>query len=397
MKTKIILFIIIFSTPIISGESMFGISSKSIGFINYSYSPAGLSRGFELAYIDSFHVNNYNYSTWTFLSNTTVNVNGNFGAALAKDSETDYYNTLINFSGVTLAIPLIKNSTVIGFGLQPYSSVDQRIEKNETVPITVYQHVLYRGGLSRSSITLARKISDNFNISLGYDYYFGRIMDNLRLEYTYPEETNIVLNTDYRYSGMGISGSAFYKTDKTAFGLILKSPARGTIDIIPQSSSTGANRKLTQQFNLPGEFGFGFSQNIKNRYQIGGDFIYQNWEKGYKIDNNTLKEYQNAYRASLGFERQSSPKRFVKFLETIDYRAGIFFAELNQLSAGKTVQEIGISSGISIPLIRFSSKIDVSVLIGKRGSSSENIYEETFIKTGVSVSASEIWFKNIED
>jgi hypothetical protein len=397
MKIRLLIFTLILSVPAISGESMFGISSKSVGFINYGLSPAGLSRGFELAYTDSFHVNNLNFSTWPSLSNTTINVNGNFNAALAKDSKTDYYNTYINFSGVLLAIPLIKNSTVLGLGVQQYSSVDQRIDANISDPIPVYEHVLYRGGLARSSITIARKLTDNLNVSLGYDYYFGRIMDNLRLEYTYPEETTIILNTDYRYSGSGFTGTAFYNLNKTAIGMIFRTPVTGNIDLQPESNSIGVNKPSKQSFKLPTEFGIGFSRIVTDRLLVGGDFLLQTWEKGYKIENVTLGGYHNSFRASLGVERKASPKRFVKFLETLDYRGGFFLGELNQLSAGNTVIEYGISTGISMPLIRFRSKVDFSVLLGRRGNSSENLFEENFIKTSVSISASEIWFKNIED
>jgi hypothetical protein len=50
-----------------------------------------------------------------------------------------------------------------------------------------------------------------------------------------------------------------------------------------------------------------------------------------------------------------------------------------------------------MPIQRFVSKIDLSGLIGKRGSLDKNAYEETFFSIGFTISAKEIWFVNIDD
>jgi hypothetical protein len=88
---------------------------------------------------------------------------------------------------------------------------------------------------------------------------------------------------------------------------------------------------------------------------------------------------------------------FTSFAEKLDYRAGIFYGKQNYLSLGNAVKEYGISFGLSLPITRFRSRIDLTGLVGQRGSLGTNEYRETFFKFGITINASELWFVKLED
>ena len=65
--------------------------------------------------------------------------------------------------------------------------------------------------------------------------------------------------------------------------------------------------------------------------------------------------------------------------------------------AFKEVNEIGLSFGITLPIQRFRSKIDLAGFISKRGDLKTNALEETIVGLKFSISANELWFVNLED
>jgi hypothetical protein len=81
----------------------------------------------------------------------------------------------------------------------------------------------------------------------------------------------------------------------------------------------------------------------------------------------------------------------------MDLRFGLFYGNQNLKSALNDIPEYGLSFGVSLPLQRFVSKIDIGVLAGKRGNISDNYYEDTFFKLGISITTNERWFLKLEN
>ena len=62
------------------------------------------------------------------------------------------------------------------------------------------------------------------------------------------------------------------------------------------------------------------------------------------------------------------------------------YSDNNQLT------EKSISFGIGIPVKRSRTKYDLSVTLGERGTTENNLLKEQFVKFGLSVSYDGIWF-----
>lgn len=381
-----------------AGQSLFGISNKSIGLVVSPFSGTGLARSFETAAGDTTQINYTNYALWSNLSLPSYSVKINYAAAFGDDGISNkYFNDVANFSGGYLAIPVMKRKLVLGMGLEPVTSMEQRIA--DSVNTNIKEDLLIRGGLSRVSLNISYKVFSNWGIGLGYEYNFGKILNQFNLEYSATEMVPLKFKYEYRFYGNGFVISTFYKPVKNfIIGAVYRPATTINARIQAVSSSTEVNESQLKRISLPAQYNLGLSYSPSNRFAFGLDLQYQDWQNEYKINDQLAgTNFQKYFRLGLGVERRQSKKLFTKFTEELDYRFGLFYGQLNQNSNGNPVKEYGVSAGLSIPIQRFRSHMDLYLNIGRRGDLNQNAYQETFLNVGLSISASEIWFVNYED
>jgi len=128
------------------------------------------------------------------------------------------------------------------------------------------------------------------------------------------------------------------------------------------------------------------------RFVIGGDIDYIDWKKGYLFNGYPLSYMNNNFRIGAGVELKPSIRRLASYSDRMNYRAGVFYGQMNFLSNGKPVNEYGLSLGLGLPIGRANSRIDVAFQAGKRGDLSINGLSEMFFRLNFSVSADELWF-----
>ncbi len=396
MLKKILILILGISTSLWAGESIFGINDYSLGLLHPFYSNSGLGRSYEIANKDSLRLNFMNFATWPAIANPTYGVSLGYSAAFSKDDvRSDYFNDYMNFQGGYLGIPLLKKKLVFGLGLQPFTNVEQSFKQQDG---DVTKHLLLKGGLSKGTVHLAFSFNRYLNLSLGYEYNFGRIDRSYRFEFD-NSEYPLTFEYQYWYYGNGAEISLFSNpNDRFMLGIIFRPSYTLKSRIKPQTNSSVVNDSKLKTLTIPAYFGAGFRYDFNRRTSIGGDFILQDWEKNYKVEDTAFPDlFAKYYRVGIGVERRQSHKLFTRFLQKMDFRGGIFVGQQNVLSAENTIKEYGFTAGISMPIKRFRSRIDFSFLMGKRGSLGSNQYEETFFKFGVTINASEIWFVKFED
>ncbi len=400
MKYKhisILILILLFAVLATAGESLFGITNNSLGMLSRPYSGAGFARSYETAASDTLQINYTNYALWTDLKTPTYSAKLSYNAAFGKDGKQNYFNDVANFQGGYLAIPILRNRLVFGAGLQPFTAMEQRLD--QTVQDSIHEELLVRGGLSKALINVSFSPSEYWGIGLGYEYNFGKILKQFRLEYAGGDAHPLSFNYEYRYYGHGMVASGFFRLkDKMAVGLSYRPAITLNVRIHPNTHSDEANKSELKKLTIPSQYNFGLSYKLADRWNVGADFMYQNWATGYKIENETVTSFQaKYYNIGFGFERKQSAKRFTSFGEKLEYRMGGFVRQLSHTSNGNPVKEYGVSFGVSLPIQRFRSHVDFYGIVGKRGNLGHNRYQETFVNFGLSISASELWFVNFEN
>jgi hypothetical protein len=388
---------LLFSTFGVAGDSQLGLVDKSLGLLHLPYSTAGFSRGFEIADNDSLHLNSQNYSFWADMVYTTYQVDANYRSSFSEDrNKATIRSDRADFQGGSLAIPILKKKFSIGLGLYPLTSFEYSVQN--TPDTTQSEFLLTKGGLSKVIFNLAYNPFNWLGIAAAYEYNFGNIKDNYRVEFRDAS----VISFQYQYFLYGSSFSLSANARPLEW-LIIGAMYRSAIDMEADVEfNSTANFEIepelmNRDFRLPQQINLGFSANLAERYRAGMDFIYQDWESGYKINDKKITGHSPFYRLSAGIERTAGKRLFQGYGDAMDLRFGLFYGNQNLKSALNDIPEYGLSFGVSLPLQRFISKIDIGVLAGKRGDISDNYYEDTFFKVGISITTNERWFLKLEN
>lgn len=395
---SIIIILIVSFGSLLAGESLFGVSQRSIGMLSMPASGPGMGRSYEIAATDSAQINYLNFAQWSNIGLTAYSVKLGYKAAMGDDgTNNNLFNDAAGFYGGFLSIPVLKKKLVIGAGIYPFSSMEQRYRTVETD--SVYRELLVKGGLSKAMFNIAYRPMPTLALALTYEYSFGKLDKNFRYEDDANEYDPLLLSFEHRLYGHGMAVSAQYNVlDKLNLGLVYRPAVDLTIETQGSTNSDDVDQGTDQTLTIPSHLGVGMQYVINKRWRAGLDVQYQDWGSGYKLENNTVGDPFNQYLLiGGGFERIQSSKIFTSLFEKMDFRLGGYYRKLSQTSSGSDVKEAALSLGFSLPLQRFRSKIDFAGIVGKRGDLNSNSYEETFFKVGVSVSALERWFIKLKD
>jgi hypothetical protein len=398
MKRIIVFLFLMGMVHVCAQGTIFGLADYNLGIIRPNYSAPGLARSYEVANIDSLHLNYQNFSAWSAINYTSYTIDAAFMMGFSKDRYGEnYYRDFGSFQGGFLAVPIIPQKLVIGAGIQPVISQEHSIKDTSISASTGYS--VFKCGLNRITGNVSYKLTNSLGVGIGYEYTFGKLEDYYRLELAGDNYSPLTFKYDYRFGGHGMVFSAHYiLLDLMTIGVLYRPPVNLSMDIIGITDAIALNTKSQKTLTLPAQLNFGLKVDLSQRFKTGFDVIYQNWEDGYKIEDKKEIPYQSDYfRFGIGMEYTESPRRFTKLQDAMNYRLGLFFGKQKITSLGNSVPEYGISMGFSLPLFRFVSRIDFTGIAGRRGSVSNNYYEENFIQFGISISTSERWFLKIED
>lgn len=157
---------------------------------------------------------------------------------------------------------------------------------------------------------------------------------------------------------------------------------------------TTLNSVLDGQVKVPMRVGGGFSFGVANKWVLGADVRLQSWSGlQYFNDNNTL---QNSLRISLGGEyipRYNS----LRFADRIAWRAGAYYEKTSLAINGSSVNDIGITFGVGLPVGRMLlpgavSRINLGLAIGSRGSVTAHGLQENYIALRLGLNLNDVWF-----
>ncbi len=170
----------------------------------------------------------------------------------------------------------------------------------------------------------------------------------------------------------------------TAFGNTI---VRDTIEDID-----GKSGKLI----LPLNIGFGAMLKKGNRWLIGSDFSLQNWkEYAFFGKNDSLG---NSWRVAAGAQFHPRPgandlmDKKISYWKKIQYRLGVHYGQTYLQLRNNQLKEYGVSIGLGIPVKRSAAMLHLAAEVGKRGTVSNNLIEENYLKLSVGFTLNDRWF-----
>lgn len=298
------------------------------------------------------------------------------------------------------------------FGLQPYSMtgysmLDSRVDANQGNVNFLYEG---DGGISQfyfgNSYSLTRNLSVGFNLS----YLFGTLNKSSRSEF--PDsllKLNYNILNSAKVHDVCLDYGLFYHKQLASglqynAGLVFStnsniSATENRLGYTYFIGSTGVELIRDTVLNdpevkgnilLPANAGFGFSLGKTDKWMAGADIQWQQWEKfKYFGVSDSLK---NSLRISVGGSYTPSITTVSGYWQRITYRAGLKYSSSYLELRGKNIDEFGISLGVGLPLPRTRSTINLAAEFGTRGTTSNNLIKDNYVKFTLGLSIFERWF-----
>jgi hypothetical protein len=167
----------------------------------------------------------------------------------------------------------------------------------------------------------------------------------------------------------------------------------GNSSAILNGSTSGLSVKetiLDVKSGIPMSFGVGGAYSYDNRLTVGLDLTYQVWSKVPFMGNEDA--FVDRTKISLGAEYLPDPLGR-SILKRIKYRAGAYFnAPYYKLDGVRASKEWGLSVGLSVPIIRSRSYINISGQYARVNGQTANFIHENQLRVNIGVTFNERWF-----
>ena len=144
------------------------------------------------------------------------------------------------------------------------------------------------------------------------------------------------------------------------------------------------------RLTMPQGFGVGVSVQKLNRWTLGADFSWDQWSAFRRNGSNDM--LQDAWRVAVGGEYYPTSSSVSNYWTKMSYRLGAVYERTYLNLNGQSINKIGVTAGMTLPLPRSLSKVVLGLEVGKCGTKSANLIQENYAKLSAGVSINERWF-----
>jgi hypothetical protein len=150
---------------------------------------------------------------------------------------------------------------------------------------------------------------------------------------------------------------------------------------------------------LPLSVGFGASIRKGDRLTLGADFLMQNWSSFQAFDKNP--GLKNSMRVSIGGQYVPNSKKFgttTDYFKRVHYRLGARYSQTALELKNTQLTEYAVSAGFGFPVgtsftMRNFSMVNIGVEYGSRGTLTNGLIREKFVKINVGFTINDRWFR----
>ncbi|MFN5621801.1 MAG: hypothetical protein ACK478_10895 [Flavobacteriales bacterium] len=345
----------------------------------------------------------------------------------------------------------------IAIGLSPYSSVDYRFTSKDTLSDTLTATYRYngRGGLNKATIGTSRVFrfgslfsSDSLkqrsdsnqvklhqlSVGINANYIFGNITRENYVSFDQSEHYSTINYVNLWTKGISLETGIQYKVNLTTrrdpqrriiggsalqLGAVYAMESNLGVEYTELISSlriagTSALRDTSYFLDavggrliIPQRIQAGLAYKIYNKkwgaLMLGAEFKLQDWSL-YRLsiseDANLDEGLQSAQGWSVGAEFKPTTDVSNNFFNRLQYRVGYRAYQSELVLNDIRIEQTGITAGLSIPVIRSQSKLNLGVEIGQRGTLDQGLISEDYVAfmVGFSLSPSSFdrWFRQVK-
>lgn len=380
-----------------------GLATRNRRFINYM-NPAAVTARDSLSFMADFGLE----------QNNKIYRQGDLRSA---------HNTF-NIHNFVMTFPIYRSSAFM-VGITPFSDVGYDFSSIETDPNIIAQtgNISYDSYGTGSVYQVFAGAGVTFwkRLSLGAEaiYYFGNIDKVTNMDYS---------NSSYRSLNSGSDLMIRGTTGK--FGLQYEQKLGGDISMIigatyrlstslkgtalnyryaNQDSVTDTLRNDVVDFSKAGlkfadELGVGISLKGGEKWSAEFNYLRSDWRNsgfdsanGFSVKSDTetfSSTVSQSFRA--GFEIVPNRNDIRYYLRKCAYRAGVYYDQSYYKLNGNSVNSMGVTLGVTLPVFRLYNGLTLGVDLGQRASTRNNMIRERYAKFVVGFNIHDIWFQKVQ-
>lgn len=300
-----------------------------------------------------------------------------------------------------------------GLGVQPYSSAGYKMvvdgyKEDVGRYLTVFKG---SGGINQAFWSNAFKIGKHFAIGANAYYVFGNT-ENMTTLYL-PDSTYSIgarRSTDMTISSFMFDYGMMFNTNLTpdltlSVGLTYDQSVRlrGKQTLFIRSVEEDASTEVEYVIDtvsyqvkdkayltMPQGIGFGFALEKDNNWCLGADFNWTQWS--HFAREGVTEDLHDSWRVAVGFEYMPTYSSVSNYFRRAHYRIGGCYENGFLNIKGQNINKIGVTAGISLPLPRSLSKVNLAVEVGQYGTREAGLIQERYLRFDLGVSVFERWF-----
>lgn len=421
MKTILRLFFVLLVSQVWSQNSTASpYSLGGLGDITFRGNAINRMMGGLNAYSDSIHANLNNPASLGDLKLTTFSVGVNYKNTELNSANTNESVTSGAMDYISVSIPTKR--FVFGFGVIPYSSVGYRLQSvtefdEDEVQLDRYEG---RGGINKTFFTLGLRLFKGFNIGATANYNFGTISSETSqqlstidfgtflgsqsrlsgFDFTLGSHIKIPLTKTFHVDMFGTYSPEYQLTSKNEqvyFTRRVSNQSIGAQQVV-DLSTTGLDQV---DLTIGQKYQAGMSIGVDKKWLLGAQYAQtesENFENSFIQLNNVA--YENGTRLSVGGFFIPNYASITSYWKRVAFRFGYREEVSGIVVNGTSLEETGISFGLSLPLGGFYSATNVSgysnlnvgIELGERGVNGGGLIQERYWALRVGLSLNDLWF-----
>ena len=348
--------------------------------------------------------------TLTFLFDASVYAKG----STFSTSSLSERASAASFDYVAMGFALT-NWWKMAVGVQPYSSVGYHVVTSfhDEMLGNYNQTFQGEGGLNQAFLGNAFRLGSHFALGANLNYVFGDSKSITTL--SFPDSAYLIssrrsrdvmissLMFDYGVLYQGQVAPEYTLSAGVTYNQKINLKGSQTIYIRSMEGNeeniAGAEYLIDTLFyekndqarlTMPQGFGVGVSLQKHNRWTLAADFSWDQWSAFRR--NGVNDSLQNAWRVAVGGEYIPTSSSVSNYWTKVSYRLGGFYEQTFLNINGQSINKIGVTAGMTLPMPRSLSKVQLGLEIGKCGTKSANLIQENYVRLSAGISINERWF-----
>jgi hypothetical protein len=361
--------------------------------------------GASTAYGSNKAINPFNPASFAAMDTLSFLFDVGLTGEISKQSSPDYNEVFKNssFDHITLAFP-INRYIGMSMGVLPYSSTGFNTSFKDASDLgDIYQAFRTEGGINEFYLGSGIRLGKHLRLGVNLSYLFGQIVNTTEVTIDESGYYTTFSEQELDFKDLNFNGGLQYLmhlNDKTELTLaatfhnerktntsgkfMVLSIGSGFQDTIVAPETTDLN------YVIPARYSFGASLNFNESVMVLTDVSYQNWDES--NINSIGESFEENISGSLGIEYVPDRTSLTSYLKLIRYRVGGFYDNGYMNLNGESIENYGITFGLGLPIANPKTSINLSCELGKRGTSNNNLIDESYAFFGINFTFADMWF-----